>query len=465
MTTTPSSSASPGPSCGPLKRRDTSGDRFAARVTPSLVGLLAFAIVIGLFLSGEHSAYNRLLTFWGVVPFRYPFVDLDGNLAAWECARKGVDVIISNPCDVLARGYNYSPFWMTIDWIPLGRADRVWVGSAMGAAFLVSLCALPPAVSATETMVRIAAVLSTVVAFAIERANPDILIFLLVLGALPLLLRSVIAKVLGYGLVFLAGAIKYYPFVLLGLAARERLRLAIPIVLASLAALAAFYLIYADQIHEGLPNIARGRPFGDMFGAKNLPLGMFMVFQTSHPLQMDPATGLLAVMGFVIVTTFWAMIKLGRSSDIPAALCRIDEPRRLALLAGALLLVGCFLAGQNVPYRGIFLFLVIPGLSVLAQDRNAGTFASVARLALISIPLLMWTEAIRLWIHLLATDALPPEGFQTIPALEQPWDFWAWFAREAGWWVFTGFLSTIVICDLAVRPLRNGFQLLLRSKA
>lgn len=437
----------------------------SGRIVPSLVGLVAFAIVAGIFLSGKHSTYIHLLTLWGFEPFRFPFVDIDGPLSAWDCARKGVDVIISNPCDVLARPYNYSPFWMTIDWIPLGRHDHVWVGLALGTAFLISLAALPPALSLTETVLRTVAVLSTVVTFAIERANPDLLIFLLMFGALPLLRRSAIAKTVGYGLVFLAGAIKYYPFVLLALAARERLRLAILIVAASLVALAAFYFIYAGQIHEGLPYIPKGVPFADMFGAQNLPVGMSMVFQRANVLSIDPVTGTLAVMTLVGATALWTMRNLSRTSDIPAALGRIDESRRLDLLAGALLLVGCFFAGQNVPYRGIFLFFVIPGLSALARDRDAGTIATASRLALLSIPLFMWTEAIRLWIHLAINGTYPPIGFRTILTLQQPWDLLIWFVREVGWWIFVAFLSTILLSDLAVRPLRTGLRPFLQPKS
>jgi hypothetical protein len=440
------------------------GTSLSVRIAPSLVGLVAFAIVIGLHLGGEHSAYNRLLIFWGVVPFRYPFVDLDGSLAAWDCARKGVDVIISNPCDVLARGYNYSPFWMTLDWIPLGRLDRVWVGLTLGAAFFVSLSALPPAVSAAEIVVRVAAVPSTMVAFAIERGNPDMLIFLLVVTVLALLRRSAISKALGYCLIFLAGAIKYYPFILLTLAVRERLRLAIPIIVASLAALAAFYSVYGDQIHEGLPHIATGIPFGDMFGAQNLPFGMLMVFQKFNAPSMTPISSVMMTMTLVVAPITWAIVSLERACDISAALCRVDEARRLALLAGALLLSGCFFAGQNVLYRGIFLFLVIPGLSALAQDRKAGAIASAARVALTVIPLLMWTEAIRLWIHVAVTGAYPPGGFRTIPTLEQPWDFLAWFWREVGWWFLIELLLIILINDLVVRPLRSGFKLPMRSR-
>jgi hypothetical protein len=288
---------------------------------------------------------------------------------------------------------------------------------------------------------------------------------LLVLGALPLLLRSAIAKALGYGLVFLAGAIKYYPFVLLALAARERLRLAISITVLSLMALLAFYFIYASQIHEGLPHIAKGVPFGDMFGAQNLPVGMSMVFQGTHALPMDSVTGTLAVMSLVGATALWTMLKLSRASDIPAALCRLDEARRLALLAGALLMVGCFFAGQNVPYRGIFLLFVIPGLSALARDRDAGAIASASRLALISIPFFMWAEAIRLWIHLAIIGTYPPIGFRTTLTLQQPLDLVLWFGREVGWWFLIAFLSTILLSDLVVRPLRNGLRPSLQSKS
>ena len=441
------------------------GTNLSARVAPSLVGIIALVIVAGLAFSGEHSAYVRLLTFWGFEPFRFPFVDLGSSLAAWDCSRKGVDVIINDPCDVLAGGFAYSPFWMTIDWIPLGQPDRVWVGMVLAFSFLVSLSALPPAVSTTETALRIAAVLSSMVAFAIERANLDILIFLLVVGALPLLRRSAIAKAFGYGLVFLAGAIKYYPFILFGLVARERLRLGIPIAVAFLVALAAFFSTYANQIHEGLPHIVRGLPFGDMFGAKNLLFGMFLVCRSQHVLPMDPVRFAMITTILVPAIILWAMIRLWQASDIPAAMGRIDEARRIALLAGALLLSGCFFAGQSIAYRGIFLFLVIPGLSALAQDRDAGAIASAARLAVTCIPILMWTEAIRQWVHLAVTGSYLSPGFH-IEAILQPFNFLPWFGRELAWWFLIAFLLTVLIGGLVAGPLgyARGFRRSLRPK-
>jgi hypothetical protein len=414
-----------------------------ARVAPSLVGLVTLIAVTGLWLAGAQSAYYQLLTLWGIPAFQFPFVDVDGSLAAWECARKGVDVILTNPCDILERGYNYSPFWMTIDWIPLSRPDRIAVGITLGIAFLIALSALPPSRSGTEMALRLAAVLSTMVAFAVERANPDLLIFILAIIMLSLLRRSLIARGMGYGVAFLAGAIKYYPFVLLGLLLRERLRVGFAIASASIIGLAFFWFIYAEQIIKGLPGIARGVPFGDMFAAQNFPFGMFQVAQ--HVTGSSGVATRVASIAtiFLVVIVTGLMIRIWLGSRISDALYRLDESHRLALLAGALLLSGCFFSGQNVGYRGIFLLLVLPGLFALGRDDAAGAIASAARLGAISIPFLMWAEAIRCWIHIVAAGQYPPPGFMSV--LDQPLDFIAWCGREIAWWFLVAFLVTIVM--------------------
>jgi hypothetical protein len=413
-----------------------------ARVAPSLVGLAALILLSGLWASGAESTYYQILTLWGIPPFEFPFVDVDGSLAAWECSRKGVDVILANPCDILERGYNYSPFWMTLDWIPLGRSDRIAVGLSLGIAFLVSLSALPPAHSAVEMVLRLAAVLSTMVVFAIERANPDLLIFILVIVMLVLLRRSVVARGVGYFLAFLAGAIKYYPFVLLGLLVRERFRIGFAIAAASVIGLAFFWFVYAEQITEGLPRIASGVPFGDMFGAKNFPLGFFQVVQ--HVAASSDIAARVAAMATIslLIIVAGLMIRLWLRSRVADALRRLDESHRLALLAGALLLAGCFFSGQSVGYRGIFLLLVLPGLFALGRDEAAGAIAPAAWLAAIGTPVLMWSEAIRCWIHIATAGEYPPPGFLSV--LNQPLDFIAWCVREIAWWLLVVFLVTLL---------------------
>src|ERR1700752_4306753 len=90
------------------------------RFGASGAGLIAVLGMSYLYEYGDKDLYEYILRSYGILPFQFPFVDISGSLAAWECARQGVDVILSDPCDVLHRGYNYSPLWMAASAIPLG---------------------------------------------------------------------------------------------------------------------------------------------------------------------------------------------------------------------------------------------------------------------------------------------------------------------------------------------------------
>ena len=414
-----------------------------ARIAPSLIGIVALALVSSLWIGGDHSGYDRLLTFWGVRPFSFPFVDAGGSLAAWECARKGMNVILENPCDVLNRGYTYSPLWMDIAWIPLGQLQRVEVGLALGAGFLISLSALPPPLSRSETALRIFASISTMVAYAIERGNPDLLIFMLVVVALSLLRRSPIARVLGYCIVFLAGAIKYYPFILLALVAKERFRVAISIVLGSVVAIVVFWHVYGAKILEGLPHIAHGLPFDNMFAATNLAVGMTLIVgNVTHSVHVAEVAASLSVI-LLPILIFGMLVGFRWKANIPAALGGLDERRRLALLAGALLVTGCFFAGQSAGYRGIFLLLVLPGLFALGRDRTGDPIAVAARLAAISIPPLMWADAMRFWIYAATTGQYSIPDLISVPVA--PLEITVWFVREVLWSLLIALLVTILV--------------------
>lgn len=175
-----------------------------------------------LYSHGAKDLYENILTSFGVLPFRFPFVDASGALAAWECARQGVDVIVSDPCDVLQRGYNYSPLWMAVAGIPLSVRDTMAVGWSLDLVFLLSLSLLPPPRRTLELVLTLAATLSTMVAFALERANPDILLFLLTLATGLLTQYPLLMRVLGYFLGLAAALVKYYPIMVLVITFRER---------------------------------------------------------------------------------------------------------------------------------------------------------------------------------------------------------------------------------------------------
>ena len=149
----------------------------------------AAGAALGLFLGmsclysfGDRGVYEQILRYYGIVPFGSPFIDTSFLLANWECARQGVDVVLSNPCDVLHRVFTHSPLWLNASNVPLGVSDTTTVGWTLDLLFLLSLSLMPPPRRWLELTLIVAATLSTTVVFAVERANTDVVLFLLVLA-------------------------------------------------------------------------------------------------------------------------------------------------------------------------------------------------------------------------------------------------------------------------------------------
>jgi len=101
------------------------------------LGLLClYAIMAVLWLSGAHPLCFGVLRLLGIEPFGFPFLDTHAVLAAAECRRQGIDVYLSNPCDVLGRPHGYSPLWLEILPGSLGSGATRWVAAALTAGLL-----------------------------------------------------------------------------------------------------------------------------------------------------------------------------------------------------------------------------------------------------------------------------------------------------------------------------------------
>jgi hypothetical protein len=242
----------------PSRLREWGISSFVYRYGAAGSALAVFLFMSWLYVSGDNGLYETILNSYGIIPFRFPFVDTSGGLAAWECAWQGIDVIVSDPCDVLQRGYTYSPLWMSASGIPLGVGDTNIVGCILDLVFIMSLWLLPPPRRLPDLIITVAATLSTMVVFALERANPDILLFMLALAAGLLSEGWLPMRLFGYCLGLTAALVKYYPVMILIVAFREQ-----PLVLglaglAVVSVLAFFFVEYHAEIARGMPNIPRG---------------------------------------------------------------------------------------------------------------------------------------------------------------------------------------------------------------
>jgi hypothetical protein len=404
------------------------------RFVPAGSALAVFLAMSWLYWRGHKEVYDAVLQSWGIEPFQFPFLDISGWLAAWECARQGIDVVSFDPCDMLFRGYGSSPLWLAAAGVPLGVANTTAVGFALDLVFIASLSLLPPPQRVVELLLVLAATLSTMVVFSLERANADVALFVLALAAGCLAQRGPAARIVGYGLALLSALLKYYPIMVLTVLFRERIAVFAVVALAMAGALAVFWTVYHAEIIRGSAEIATGSYNANLFASKNLPFLIgILVEKAAAPSPFAAAEAWLVTAGLyggLVGAALAICRRLLRFAGLRAAIAELPSGERVLMVIGSAVIAGCFFAGQSVEYRGIFLLLVMPGLSGLS--RSAGRELRALCLAsAIVVVLLMWGECLR-------------------QALDGGFGFW--LLRELGWWWSVSVMLALVADFLRESP-------------
>ena len=409
------------------------------RSVPAGSALAVFLAMSWLYREGYREVYDGILQSWGIQTFRFPFLDISGWLAAWECARQGIDVVTFDPCDMLFRGYGSSPLWLAAAGVPLGVANTTAVGWVLDLVFIASLSLLPPPQRLVELLLVLAATLSTMVVFALERANADVALFLVALAAGCLAERGPAARMIGYGLALLSGLLKYYPIMVLTVVFRERIAVFAAVALTASGALAVFWGVYHVEIVRGSAEISSGYYNANLFASKNLPFLIgILVEKAAAP------SGFASVVAWLVTAGLYGGLagaalaicrRLLRFARLRAAIAalpngQLPNGERVLMVIGSAVIAGCFFAGQSVEYRGIFLLLVMPGLLALSRSAIRELRALCLGSALV-IVLLMWGECLR-------------------QALGCGFGFW--LLRELVWWWTVTFMLALIADFLLESP-------------
>ena len=324
-----------------------------------------FVVVHAFFLLWPQALFYAGLRDYGV-----RFLDLFAILASNDALARGLDVHAMNPLDYLQRSHVYSHWWLHLGKLGLTRADNGWLGLAVVVAFgAVVLATLRPR-SAGEAAWYLALGCSPPVLLAVNRANNDLIVFLVLAAVVPCLARPETVARLGAVLaVAVAAALKYYPaaaaVVVFGGAGRREIPLRAGLTVLALVAVGLG--VAADLAAFG---VVGPKPTGLLtFGAANLP----GVFGVTGPTVLVLAGGWLGV-GWVLGWR-WAQ----RYPDTTEWAGRPDGWR---FVLGAILLAGCFVAGKNYAYRWIFALWLAPLL--WQQGWNPGVSAGTRSLARIT---------------------------------------------------------------------------------
>jgi hypothetical protein len=408
------------------------------------------AIMVGLWLSGAHSLYFGALRLLGVEPFSFPFLDSHAVLSAAECGRQGIEVYLSNPCDVLGRPHVYSPLWLAIVPASLGTGATGWVGASLDLVFLLSLAVVLRPRTVRELFILGAAAISPMAVYALERANNDLAVFLLVICGAIVFTAPRPFRLFSYGLFVAAGLLKYYPLVLLALIVRERRWDALVTAAAAGFTLILFGVAFYPELKTELTSIpAASSYFTDAFSARNLPFGFAEALAGGAYRILIAVLLLSALSGLALARTLRTVRLLGRE--------RLDwaASETQFLVIGGLLVAACFFAGQNIAYRGILLLPVLSGLVGLhrsIKDREVRRFCGQMIAAVLFV---MWEEFFRRALHAMISP-VPAAG------LSSRVEVFFWIGRELVWWWLVVGLAALVFSHLRRLPIPRDD--LLRSR-
>ncbi|MGO9816580.1 MAG: hypothetical protein ACLPJJ_09530 [Acidocella sp.] len=402
----------------------------------SAIALAVLAVFVWLHGSAP-GMYFAVLAAFDIPKAAQPFSDLGAVLQAIHCAGQGVNVYEPNAC-MGGGNYNYSPLLLHFGELGALAPRLNLAGLGLGALFIAALAVLPPSQSRAEFWLRALASGSASTVFALERMNLDVVIFLLAMGGIWLSLRGSITRLAGDALFCFAAALKYYPVALLVLLLREPpRRLAAMVALLGVAGL-GFLVWFGAGTLAALAIVPHGPPFGNCFGAIDIPLGISLGIAAVHGNTLHdlsrfnmPLALRLAYVAMILAALWrgWVNAALYRP-----AMERLEPAAEAFLIGGAALICACFFMAQNIDYRSIFLLLTLPGVFALhrAGVAKAGWLA-------IAIVALLWESFFRI----AAVSVMPVLAGQAVGYSAV---IMVWVGREVlWWWVVTQFLAQLCL--------------------
>ncbi|MDE2182148.1 MAG: hypothetical protein KGJ78_03925 [Alphaproteobacteria bacterium] len=402
-----------------------------------LILLLFYGGLVALWFL-DHGLYARLIHWWGVdyvhasyagyARWPVPFFDIEGVLSWADCSRRGVDVYLHNPCDILNRPANYSPLLVDLPLNWVGARNTVAAGFFLDGLFLLLL----PFVLRPKTWMDLAfgaaAGVSHGVLFALERANFDIVIFILV-GLAALAPQKGRSRLWLYGTAIGGGLLKFYPFTLLLLAARERLRIFFALAAFTALVLLGFMAHYHREMAEVVTHLPPFTPWYDVFGLSVLPLEAASLL--GLPIAVAAGAVVLILAGLAGVSMFLAKRHASALSS------GWGGRSQVMLLCGSILIVTCYLLQLNIGYRTVFLLFVVAGVTDLRRGREQSAVGRMLLWTMVLTLVCLWIEAGRValvdWLH--AQDAsMRNAAYITFFVL-----------REAVWWCEIALLGGVLL--------------------
>ena len=181
------------------------------------------------------------------------FVDLRSVLSCYDCTRQGYDVLYVNPCNpnrVIDGATPYPRIWWTLTPLGLSQRHTMALGFGLNVALFAGVLLFVGRLNRSEGVIYGLFLCSPPLMLLVERGNVDNIIFLALYVALLLSApeRSLMTRMSGYLLIFLAALFKLYPLAGLILLLKEKQRTRLLLALTFLTAFGAYYVSHRAEM-------------------------------------------------------------------------------------------------------------------------------------------------------------------------------------------------------------------------
>jgi hypothetical protein len=350
------------------------------------VALYLLALVIGA-APGLYS--QRWHDWFGVATMQPLFADLHIVLAAGECARQGFDPLVLNPCDAHHRALPYPRIWALPGVLGLGPRFTIGAGVVVGLVFFAGVLVFIGRLRrGWHALVYVALLCSPPFMLGVERANVDLLVFVILAGATLSFARPLegSARLLPYLAIVFAGILKLHPIVALVVVLREPLRRA----LATVAVCGGLFALYLLVTWDDLVLIRRGVVGWVNASHGSLVLPELLAGRAAGRLVAHVPAWMSLVPVVAAALIAWVTLRTQPGRPVqPAPSWRLD-----AFRAGAIGWGAAFIAGHNFDYRLVVLLLTLPQMLEWAETSGAlSRSARVAPWVLVAACWLSWADA------------------------------------------------------------------------
>ncbi len=289
----------------------------------------------------------------------YIFADWGAIVSANVCDQKGLNVYLENPCDIYNRKHVYGEILLHLPFVEFNKFYQFYFPLILNILFLFTIVSFFTQISSFKTYFLVFFVISLPVILVIERANSDILIFLMMY-----LISKHKNMFLNHVLIIFSTLSKFYPIcfgvVLLFHRILKKIFINISIV-------ALFLIIFLVHQHENLiqifNNSAQFSGSGVyQFSLKGLINAIPNIKLFINDYNINWLIYILIVFFIILPLIFFGKIIL-QSQENEKFLFHIFDhnifENRLFIISTSVIIF-CYFLAQNFNYREIFLIGLVP---------------------------------------------------------------------------------------------------------